>query len=287
MNRKLLFKLIIFLSSILFLFTAYSYPIQSVPPVTENTIIVDITGNGNAETQIVTEIEEELVPWDNQLEKLPALILGKQKNSMINYPLEYTLKGEHEFSSVEIFSGGILKVKPFNNLKLRANLIEVHKNGFIISQSGRLEFEAHTIILNGVIYSNGDDFKQIEFLRTRGIDENEDGTGENGGIGGLSSGENGSGEGGGEGGQGYSYELGGGGGGGYGGGGGAGESDYYDSEIYAKGGVGGKTYGSENIKEINEGSGGGAGAGYTYGKGGDGGNGGGIDAKNIFALDAF
>jgi len=46
MNRKTWFKLIISLCSFLFIFTAFSHIGQSVPPVTEETLIVDITGNG-------------------------------------------------------------------------------------------------------------------------------------------------------------------------------------------------------------------------------------------------
>jgi hypothetical protein len=47
MNRKLGSKLILILSLFLFIFTAFCNTIQSVPPVAENTLIVDITGNGN------------------------------------------------------------------------------------------------------------------------------------------------------------------------------------------------------------------------------------------------
>jgi nitrous oxidase accessory protein NosD len=47
MNKRLGVQLITFITALLFIFTALTFTVQSVPPVTQNTIIVDITGNGD------------------------------------------------------------------------------------------------------------------------------------------------------------------------------------------------------------------------------------------------
>ncbi len=47
MNRKLGVQVITFITAFLFIFTALSYTVQSVPPITQETLIVDINGNGD------------------------------------------------------------------------------------------------------------------------------------------------------------------------------------------------------------------------------------------------
>jgi len=47
MNKRLGVQLITFITAFLFVFTALASTVQSVPPVTQNTIIVDIAGNGD------------------------------------------------------------------------------------------------------------------------------------------------------------------------------------------------------------------------------------------------
>ena len=47
MNRKTGVQVITFITIFLFIFTALSYTVQSIPPVTQETLIVDINGNGD------------------------------------------------------------------------------------------------------------------------------------------------------------------------------------------------------------------------------------------------
>ena len=47
MNRKLGVQIITFLTIFLFVFSALPIKVQSAPPITQETIIVDITGNGD------------------------------------------------------------------------------------------------------------------------------------------------------------------------------------------------------------------------------------------------
>ncbi len=59
MNRKLGVQLITFITTFLFIFTALSYTVQSIPPVTQETLIVDISGNGD-----FTSIKEAIANAD-------------------------------------------------------------------------------------------------------------------------------------------------------------------------------------------------------------------------------
>lgn len=47
MNRKIGVQFIVLVTVLLFIFSSLSLKVQSIPPVTQNTIIVDITGNGD------------------------------------------------------------------------------------------------------------------------------------------------------------------------------------------------------------------------------------------------
>lgn len=47
MNRKIGVQIIALITAFLFIFTALSYTVQSIPPVTQETLIVDINGNGD------------------------------------------------------------------------------------------------------------------------------------------------------------------------------------------------------------------------------------------------
>jgi len=59
MNRKLGVQLITFITLFLFIFTVLSYTVQSIPPITQETIIVDISGNGD-----YTSIKEAIANAD-------------------------------------------------------------------------------------------------------------------------------------------------------------------------------------------------------------------------------
>lgn len=121
----------------------------SNPSTTTSNETVEVNNNQN-------------IIWNEQLEQLPALTIGTSDSRLDNYSLELTLQDEHEYSSVEIFSGGILKAPAFKTLKLRTNIIRVHEGGIISSPSGILEFAAHTIIVNGVVNVDGIDNKEAE-----------------------------------------------------------------------------------------------------------------------------
>jgi hypothetical protein len=56
MNRKIGVQLITFLTILLFVFSALSFTVQSIPPITQETLIVDITGKGD-----YTSIQEAIV----------------------------------------------------------------------------------------------------------------------------------------------------------------------------------------------------------------------------------
>jgi hypothetical protein len=93
MNRKLLFKVIIFLSSFLFIFTAFCNTTQSVPPVAETTIIVDITGNGN-----FTSIQDAI----NSAEVADTIFIrkGVYNENNINIRKKITIVGEDPSNTI-------------------------------------------------------------------------------------------------------------------------------------------------------------------------------------------
>ena len=47
MNRKLILQLIVCITTFLFIFTAILPIVHSVPPITQNALIVDISGDGD------------------------------------------------------------------------------------------------------------------------------------------------------------------------------------------------------------------------------------------------
>jgi len=116
MNRKLIAQLIPFFTILLLILTMFSPSVQSVPPVTQETIIVDITGNGdyvsikeaisNADANAIIKIKEGIYKENNlEINKKLTIIGEDQTNTIIDF------EGNNGFS----FTSPYVNI---NNLKL-------------------------------------------------------------------------------------------------------------------------------------------------------------------------
>lgn len=136
MNKKLGVQIITVTFALLFIFSSLSVTVQSIPPITQNTIIVDITGNGDftsikkaiksAEATDIIRIRkgsynEHSINIDNKIE-----IIGEDpSNTIINCSknIAFTLRSSY----IDISNLQIINTKDF------AIVIEPGSNGCTIS----------------------------------------------------------------------------------------------------------------------------------------------------------
>ena len=95
MNRKLGVQVIALMTTFLFIFTTFAFIVQSVPPLTQETLIVDISGNGdytsiedavkNASTTDIIIIREGIYNEYSINIKVKVEIIGEDSsNTIIN-----------------------------------------------------------------------------------------------------------------------------------------------------------------------------------------------------------
>jgi len=100
MNRKIGVQVITFLTVFLFVFSALSFTVQSIPPITQETIIVDITGNGD-----YTSIEEAIENAD--VTDIILIRKGVYNEYSINVNKKIEITGEDPSNTIINCSGNI------------------------------------------------------------------------------------------------------------------------------------------------------------------------------------
>ena len=100
MSRKSGVQLITFITTFLFIFTALSYTVQSIPPVTQETLIVDISGNGD-----YTSIKEAIANADITDIVLIRKGIYNEHSLKVNKKIEIT--GEDPSNTIINCSGNI------------------------------------------------------------------------------------------------------------------------------------------------------------------------------------
>lgn len=120
MNRKTGVQVITFITIFLFIFTALSYTVQSIPPVTQETLIVDINGNGdytsiqdaisNATTTDIIRIKEGIYRENNlEISKKLTIVGDNSSNTIIDFGGEegFVLSSTYvEISNLQLTNAG-------------------------------------------------------------------------------------------------------------------------------------------------------------------------------------
>ena len=100
MNRRLGVQIITYITILLFIFPTLSYAVQSAPPVSQETIVVDINGNGD-----YTSIKEAITNAD------PTNIILIQKGVYNEHAIEVNKKleiiGEDSSNTIINCSGNL------------------------------------------------------------------------------------------------------------------------------------------------------------------------------------
>jgi hypothetical protein len=100
MNRKLGVQLITFIILFLFIFTVLSYTTQSIPPITQETLIVDISGNGD-----YTSIKEAIENAD--ITDIVLIRTGIYNEHSIKVSKKIEITGEDPSNTIINCSGNI------------------------------------------------------------------------------------------------------------------------------------------------------------------------------------